>query len=336
MRMYYVIICLFLTLFSYGQKKKEPFRVMFCNVENLFHPSDEKGKCDEEYTPSGSKHWTYSKYKKKISFLTKVIAILGEWEMPSLIGLAEIENQKVLKDIIFSKGMRGYSFIHRESPDIRGIDVALLYKRSEFKPLTRKFYTLDFPFNPRIKSRDIIYVKGLVRGIDTLHVFVNHWPSRRGGSRASEKKRFVAAKLLRTKVDSIYANNSRAKIFIMGDFNDEPVNKSMTMVLKAGKGIKSNTDLVNMASSFYKKSTGTYKFKNRWNILDQIIVSHSMLYSNKGLFCMPNAMKIFSPSFLLERDKTYLGYKPFRTYRGPIYHKGFSDHLPVYLDLYLK
>jgi len=309
---------------------------MFYNVENLFHPKDDKGTMDGEFTPSGNKHWTYNKYNKKISSLLKVIAIVGEWEMPSLIGVAEIENQKVLKDIIFKTGMSDYSFVHRESPDIRGIDVALLYRRSEFKLLSKKFCTLHFSFNPKVKSREIVYVKGLVRNKDTLHVFVNHWPSRRSGSKTSERKRFVAAKMLRSKVDSIYKTNSRAKILIMGDFNDEPKNKSIYQILKAGSYKHSNTDLVNMAYPLGQKGKGTYKYKNRWNMLDQIIVSRHLLKSRKGLFCKSGTMKIFSHPYILEDDKTYYGVKPFRTYRGPIYHKGISDHLPVYLDLYLK
>lgn len=336
MRLYYVIICLLFTLISYGQEKTSPFRVMFYNVENLFHPDDDKHAMDEEFTPKGKKHWSYYKYYKKISSLLKVFAITGEWQMPSLIGMAEIENKRVLKDIIFKQGMRDYSFVHRESPDVRGIDVALLYRRSEFKLISQKFFTLNFTFNPKVKSREILYAKGLVRSKDTLHVFINHWPSRRSGSKTSERKRFVAARMLRSKVDSVYSTNPCAKILIMGDFNDEPNNKSIRQVLKAESYKHINTDLVNMASPLSKRGKGTYKYKNMWNMLDQIIVSRSMVKLRKGLYTKPNTMKIFKHPIVLEDDKTYFGQKPFRTYRGPIYHKGISDHLPVYLDLYLK
>ena len=331
-----LIISLLFTLALYGQEKNVPIRVMFYNVENLFHPQDDKGAMDGEYTPLGNKHWTYKKYNKKINSILKVFSTLGEWNMPCLIGLAEIENQKVLKDIIFKKGMRDYSFVHRESPDIRGIDVALLYRNSEFKLISQKFFNLHFSFNPKVKSREILYVKGIVRNADTLHVFVNHWPSRRNGSKVSEKKRFVAANILRAKIDSICTRNKSANIFIMGDFNDEPMNVAVRNVLKAGPYRHSNNDLVNMAYPLSQRGKGTYKYKNKWNMLDQIIVSPSLLKSRKGLFCKPGTMKIFMHPYILEDDKTYYGVKPFRTYRGPIYQGGVSDHLPVYLDLYLR
>ncbi len=307
---------------------------MFYNVENLFHPSDDPKVMDSDFTPNGKMGWSFYRYNRKIASLLKVFAIVGEWEMPSLIGLAEIENDKVLKDIIFKKGMKGYSFIHKDSPDIRGIDVALLYKREDFKVLSKRFFRLNFPFNTRIKSRDILYAKGLVMSKDTLHVFVNHWPSRRGGSRASENKRVLAANVLKSKIDSIYQLEHNANILIMGDFNDEPSNKSLQKVLMAEYYKHETPYLINMAIPLSKQGEGTYKYRNKWNMFDQIILSPNMLNSDNKLYTEPNGMKIFRHKIVLEQDKTYIGDKPFRTYRGPIYYRGISDHLSVYLDIY--
>lgn len=309
---------------------------MFYNVENLFHPHDEPKVMDGEFTPKGKKAWSFYRYNRKIASLLKVFAIVGEWDMPSLIGMAEIENSKVLNDIIFKKGMEDYSFVHQDSPDIRGIDVALLYRRSEFRLLAKRFFRLNFPFNKDIKSRDILYAKGIVRNKDTLHVFVNHWPSRRSGSKASERKRIVAANMLKSKVDSIYKSNPEANILIMGDFNDEPHNKSVQKVLMAEYSRHHNPYLINMAMPLSKRGEGSYKYRNNWNMLDQIIISPNMLKQGNSMYTKPKAMKIFRHRIVLEQDKTYFGDKPFRTYRGPIYHKGISDHLPVYLDLYLN
>ncbi|MFA9370507.1 MAG: endonuclease/exonuclease/phosphatase family protein [Labilibaculum antarcticum] len=321
--------------------KRGDFRLIFYNVENLFDCFDDTLTLDNEFLPMGVRNWTWEKYKKKSQKVAKVILAAGGWEFPDLIGLCEIENRFVL-DGIFKIGYlnnTGYEIIHRESPDRRGIDVALVYQPETFHPIDTSYLRLVYEGDSISTTREILYVKGKTHTEDTLHVFVNHWPSRWGGQLESENRRISAAKLLKEKVSEILADNSNALIVIMGDFNDYPDNKSLHNELNAMSPEKEicNNKLYNLAHPFLNKTgIGSHKYHGKWGMLDQFIVSGALLNKSGVLYCEPNNMSLFKPEFLLETDHTYFGRKPFRSFVGYKFNDGFSDHLPIILDLWRK
>lgn len=316
-------------------------RLMFYNCENLFDTENDSLTNDEEFLPNGDRFWNDYKYKSKLNKISKVIIAAGGWNAPELVALCEIENRKVLDDLNGRTQlyMANYSIIHKESPDKRGIDVALFYQKKNFKPLHTQFIQVDFPFDGSRPTRDILYTKGLAHGSDTLHIFVNHWPSRWGGQLESENKRVFVASLLRQKVDSILINTSNAKIIIVGDLNDEPNNKSVHEELNAKLSLNAlnKNELYNLTYIANKGSdNGSHRYRANWGILDHIIVSGALLIPNNLLFTNVQASLIFKAPFLLEKDDNYLGQKPFRTFIGYKYNDGYSDHLPVLLDLNMK
>lgn len=314
------------------------FRVMFYNVENLFDTIDEPGKNDEEYLPEGSRYWTPYRFRQKLLTIYKVVAAAGEWDAPDVIGLCEVENRFVLELLRELTPLVNipYNIIHRDSPDVRGIDVALMYRPDKMEIIDSAFFTLVFPHEPTIKTREILYAKGLLSN-DTLHFFVNHWPSRLGGAQA-ELSRMFTGSFLRKRVDSLFKVNPRAKIIIMGDFNDEPNDRSLTEGLGALTTKADITeDLYNlMAPVKQNTSLGTHKYQGQWAILDQFIVSAALLQKNTGVFTTHNAAKIMMQDFLLIEDEIYSGQRPYRTYDGFRYAGGFSDHLPITLDLWIN
>ncbi len=315
---------------------KDYIRFMFYNVENFFDTTDDPTTNDNEFTPEGQMHWTQDRYIAKRNAIFRVIANVGEWEPPTFIALCEIENRSVLNDLIKGTPLSKYAYqiVHQESPDQRGIDVALLYRSAHVTCLTKQFIRIRFPDN-RKRTRDILYATFLISKTDTLHVFVNHWPSRSGGQRQSDPSRTLAASLVRSKVDSIFRHRPLANIIISGDFNDEPLDKSIIKTLNALTDTAQNksSSLFNLMAYKMKEKTGTIKYQGKWSIFDQMIVSGGLL-TGKASTSVEQCY-IFRADYLLEPDKRYSGVKPFRTYIGPKYNKGFSDHLPVYLDISL-
>jgi len=253
--------------------------------------------------------------------------------------MCEVENDYVLKKLIYETPLKNshYRIIHYDSPDARGIDVALLYRPDRFRVLTSKPVRVRFPFDTNSATRDILYVKGVIFGNDTVHLFINHWPSRMGGYTESTPRRNYVASLLRTAIDTINAHHTDANIVIMGDFNDEPDNESLLHILKARTDTQDlrTADLVNLMSFKLKEwNIGTIKYQGKWSIFDQFIVSRNMVASHNNLFTRIEDAHIFKGNFLLEDDARYLGSKLNRTYVGPVYHGGYSDHLPIYLDIW--
>lgn len=313
-------------------------RIMFYNVENLFDTENEPGKNDDEFTPEGTRYWTTYRLWQKLVSIYKVIAAAGSWDAPEVIGLCEVENRFVLEALRDQTPLRNipYKIIHRHSPDARGIDVALMYRSDKITIIDSAFFTIVFPNDPGVKTREILYVCGVSMS-DTLHFFVNHWPSRLGGASA-EQNRNHSGMVLRTKVDSLFMLNRNAKIIIMGDFNDEPVDRSLTeglgAITREGKDADKLYNL--MAPLKQTSSLGSHKYQGQWTILDQFIVSGSLLQQKKGLFTNFYAARILMEDFLLTEDEVYSGIRPFRTYDGYRYAGGFSDHLPVILDLYIR
>ena len=314
-------------------------RIMFYNVENLFDTYDDSLKVDEEFTTEGVRHWSKGRYYKKLNNISKVMTAIGQWELPEIVGLCEIENRFVLEGLIKQTALKKYPYriIHKESPDRRGIDVGLLYRKDKFTPIEYEAVKITFPFDANRPTRDILYVKGYNHSNDTLHIFVNHWPSRWGGQIETDRKRVYVASILRHKVDSLFKEDINPNIIIMGDLNDYPDNKSVKEALNAKNkfDIIINEELYNLAYYLQEeKGKGTHKYQGEWGVLDQIIVSGSLLNQKNNIHMTVNDAHVFDAPFLLEPDEHFVGSKTFRTYVGFKFHDGFSDHLPVYLDLY--
>jgi len=327
------LLIIFSVTSVYSQQKK--FRAVFYNVENLFDTKHDTLKNDLEFTPNGSRFWNNYKFYNKINRIQKTIAAIGEWTPVSFIGLCEIENINCLYKLLNNTNFISvpYKIVHHESPDTRGIDVALLYNSNNAKLLYQNFLKVTIENDYRFKTREILYAKFLVDNKDTIHFFINHWPSRFGGEIASNYKRVKAASILRKKVDSLFSINLESKILIMGDFNDEPKNQSLKETLRATipKFEFSDTILYNLSNKndFY----GTHKYQGNWAILDQIIISGSLLNASTGAKCNKIDYNIANFDFLLEDDILHSGKKPKSTYYGFKYNDGFSDHLPVYIDI---
>lgn len=325
---------------AFERKNEQALRIAFYNVENLFDTINDPNTNDEEFLPTSDRKWDGFKYYEKLDHIYKTLTALGGWDAPAIIGFCEIENRFVLNELVTKtpwKKLR-YNIIHEDSPDRRGIDVGLIYRAEKFRPLKHEAIRLHFPFDTAAKIRDILYVKGLVFKKDTLHVFVNHWPSRSGGQAASEPRRIFAAQKIRHYVDSICSKDPEANIIIMGDFNDEPGDKSLLEGLKAKptKEELNGCDLYNSSYPYFKQGKGTEKYKEHWAVLDQIILSSALVTRNRGLVVENGVSYIFDAPWLLEEDTKYIGTMPFRTYAGPRYLGGYSDHLPVFVDIIKK
>lgn len=338
----FTVILLFLGLYTCAQTEKPArghLRIMFYNAENLFDTQDDSLKNDDEFLPEGKKYWTSRKYYKKLNNIGKVITAVGGWEAPEIVGLCEIENFFVLDGVLRYGVLKNqkYEIIHYESPDMRGIDVAMLYRPDKFTLLYSEPIRIDFPFGRSKATRDILYVKGTAHN-DTLHFFVNHWPSRWGGQLESEERRIHVARILRHRIDSLNQATPHAKIIIMGDLNDYPHNTSIEKTLQAHGQYNNlqNNELYNLAVHLQKKGFWTHKHECQGGILDQIIVSGTLLNSSTKLSTTLNDVHVFDAPFLLEDDPNCPNPRTFRTYIGYKFHDGFSDHLPTYIDLHLK
>lgn len=316
---------------------EEQLRFVFYNVENLFDTADDPNKQDEAFTPAGQNHWTPKRYQNKLHRISKSILATGGFDAPDMIGLCEIENRTVLEDLTKTTALSTYDYgiIHQESDDNRGIDVAFLYRRDRVKILDYHYLKIKFKDSTERPTRDILMLHILLPNQDTLHAFINHWPSRYGGHLATEHKRMAAALTVRAKIDSLLYKNPQAKIVICGDFNDHPQDDSIVKGLKAlpDKGEESG-DLYNLMWS-KRLTEGTHKFAGEWGVLDMFIVSTG-LYRNEKSTTQVLSCKIFKEDFLLVKEDVQLGHRPFRTYQGPKYLGGFADHLPIILDLKLS
>lgn len=301
------------------------FRVGFYNVENLFDIQDDPQTQDNDFLPTGANRWTLERYKDKIDKLSSVIVKLS----PQIMGLAEIENSIVLRDIIEStkNSDHEFGFVHYDSPDYRGIDVGLLYQKNNFEIIKKNSYSI-----PKLNTRSILYVKGRIIGwAREIHLFITHFPSRIGGKVKSEKNRLLVANQLRNYMDEILQENPGAEIIVMGDFNDEPGDKSIYEVLNAKDDVINQNDFLNPAYSMAEEGLGSYLYRGQWDMLDQILLS-SKLADREALDYVAGSFSIYSPEWLLQSEGKYKGY-PSRTYAGSKYLGGYSDHLPVYLDL---
>lgn len=331
------LIALF--LISNGQSsswnKKNNLTIASYNIENLFDTINTPGKFDEEFTPGSDKKWNTERYQTKLNNLAKVISSINPYELPEIIGIVEAENKEVLIDLANTDALRSakYEVILDEGPDARGIDCGLIYNPKDFKYLTHKTLTVRFPFAQNKRTRDILYVKGKVKK-EEIHLFVNHWSSRRGGQEKSEPKRIESAKVLKHSVDSILKIDPDAKIVMMGDFNDEPSNKSIFEVLNAGN-YKSDKLLVNTVFQYEAEKKGTYYFRGNYDQIDHIITSRGLINQKNGFRLLHANSFIHNPDFLCFTNKS--GDKtPSRTYGGKNYYGGYSDHFAIYATFIIK
>lgn len=310
-------------------------RVMFYNVENLFDTYDDSLTEDNDFLPDGLMRWNLTRYNKKINSIFKTIIAAGEWDPPALVGFCEIENRRVLEDLIYKTNLSkfDYSIIHKESPDRRGIDVCLIYRKTLAHLISYKYWTPQELKNNDFNSRSVLYIK-MAFSSDTLHLIVNHWPSRRGGVLAGEDKRLQVSSMVKEKIDSIFNSNTKnARIILLGDFNCTPEDQIIRSLI-----LSSDSDriLLNLSGRIKERDSGTYRYMGRWEMIDQVIVSRGLLECESGLYTDANFLKIFRPDFLLKKDSKYPGLSPFSTYSGYRYQGGFSDHLPVILDLKIR
>ena len=332
-----VLIIVFLSVSCTTEEVR--YQVAFYNLENLFDTIDTRGVRDTEFTPDGDKEWDTQRYEKKLNNMASVIVDLAEaeeMEAPAIVGLCEMENREVLEDLVNTSPLNDFDYriVHVNSPDRRGIDVALIYRSEYFDvehvhPVPLMIENED---GERIYTRDQLVVSGLLDG-EEVHFIVNHWPSRYGGRERSEPFRRAAARLSRSIVDSIQDHHARADVVVMGDLNDDPDNASVQDHLKAGvtpQPVESDS-LYNSFAPLFFEGRGTLCYRGVWNMFDQLILTPGLLHDTNGSLYFEKA-GVFDEEFLRQQEGDYDGY-PFRTFVGDWYHGGYSDHFPAYIIL---
>ena len=342
------LVCLVMTATALAQN--DPVRVAFWNMENFFDPFVDSTKTYNAFTEDGMQHWTKSRFYRKRNNMYKAILAMSENHPIGILGMCEVENEYVLSVLFEQTPLKkhNYRWVHYEGPDKRGIDPAIVYSLDHFQLVESAVFPYYNPEDTAYHSRDILYAKfvavgpstgsGASANTDTIHIFVNHWPSRYSGELETVGSRSCSASLLRAKVDSIVAaapEGYQPKIIMMGDLNDCPTDPSVYDVLRARHPSEMEEGcLVNL---FGKNDglgfEGTLKHQADWQVFDQIIVTSAVMDDRVGFHYQEGSARIFAADFLFEDDETYHGKKLFRTYIGPHYFGGFSDHLPVYIDL---
>jgi predicted extracellular nuclease len=319
MKYFTIILLLFFSVNLYPQ---ESFFAAFWNVENLFDTIDQPGVDDAEFLPGSEKKWDDSRFRQKLINLSSVIMSMNRGKGPDLLGMCEIENKAVIDSLIFYLNP-GYEIVHIESPDNRGIDNAFIYRKDKFSLL---YYSADTVNLGKENTRSILYGR-LVFKEDTISVYVNHWPSRRGGEAISEPKRIKAAETLKQSVSRKKYNDF---VLMMGDFNDEPENISVDSVLNAGPA-SGNKNFINLAYEKSLRGEGSYKYRENWNMLDQIIISRN----GTSIKYVEDSFEVYKPEFIITLTGSYAG-APKPTYGGSRYLGGYSDHFPVTAEFHIK
>jgi hypothetical protein len=332
MRGKWILIMGAIFCFIVAQVHGQEARVVFYNVENLCDTEDDPATRDDEFLPEGEKHWTQERFRRKIVHIYQTLVALGGGEMPAVIGLCEIENKDVLMRLVYDTPLRqlNYRIIHRDSPDARGMDVALLYRPDLFELDSSSW--LRVPLKGTETTREILMVEGRMWGDVPCVIYVNHWPSRFSGAGSSNPKRIAAASMLAASIKDLVAEKKDINIIIMGDFNDEPRDESMQAIGKIldYEQATEHIRLINLSvKTALTEIEGTLKHQGTWNVFDQFLVSGSIFSGTGGCRLLSEKTEVFRAGFLLEADMTYTGVKPFRTYSGPAWKDGFSDHLPV-------
>lgn len=336
----WLILCVLVGWSSVLHGSPDTFRIVSYNVENLFDNRHDTLKSDLDYTPEGTHHWTYRRYQAKVERIAQVLTAIGGWHAPILVGLCEVENARCLHSLCWCLRRYHYRYIHYESPDERGIDVALLYDSTRFHLLHSEPVPIPLPSAP---TRDILYVQGTILpdtkalpsknphdptphlpdtafvGIyapaDTLHLFVCHFPSQLGGTSETAWKRDMATSVLQSRIDSILTASPSARVIVMGDMNSAPADNLSGMT----------NLMLPLAGEAPLGTRGTHKYKGIWTFLDQFYISEALKAYTSTY--------VFAPSWLLEPDEKYLGTKPRRTFNGYHYQDAYSDHLPIVLQI---
>ncbi|UBM61830.1 endonuclease/exonuclease/phosphatase family protein [Candidatus Sulfidibacterium hydrothermale] len=339
MKKYFIGIVLFIAILTYlvsscRKDEMKPFSVAFYNVENLFDTIDNPNTRDNDHLPDSKIPWNTKRYKTKLEHIAKVMAAMNAPGFPTVFGLAEVENKQVVEDLIHTGKLKDahYKILHKDSPDERGIDVALLYQPKIYKPVKTRFIRIRFPSEPDNPTRDILYSKGLVYGMDTIHIFVNHWVSRYGGKEKTDALRRFTGHMLRLLADSIFNVDPNANILIMGDLNDNPTDKSLTEGLGAiePRPPFAKKRLYNLAILPYKAGKGSLYYKH-WDLFDQVIVSTALVGGYNGIKTDVNQEEVFKKDWMLYHPKKGPAV-PNRT-AGRHYYGGYSDHLPVMVKM---
>jgi len=337
-----IILC-FLFLLNVNAQEKKKFKihtVAFYNLENLFDTINDPNKFDEASPMMELKANRSEVYKKKVHNMARVISEIGTDvanNSPAILGVSEVENREVMEDVINDPLLlsKDYGIVHFHSPDARGIDVGLFYQKALFTPITTSSHELkifDDITRERVYTRDQLLVSGKLDG-ELIHLIVSHWPSRSGGEARSRSKRVAAATLNKRIIDSLQSINPYAKIFTMGDLNDDPINASVKDVLKAKKD-KEDVELkgiYNPFENFYKKGLGTTAYRDAWSLFDQIMITKPLLEKDFSSYRFYKA-GIFNENYLIQKSGQYKGY-PFRSFGYGGFTDGFSDHFPVYIYL---
>ena len=339
----FFILLVFVSSIAFAQQKKQykVNTIAFYNVENLFDTENDPITYDDDRTPDGKDHWTEEIYQAKLKNMAKVISEIGAdvtGTSPAIVGLCETENRKVLEDLVNQESLLGkeYGIVQFDSPDRRGIDVALIYQKKLFTPTNYKAHELLIYDNvdptKRIFTRDQLVVSGMLDG-EKMHFIVNHWPSRSGGEARSRQKRISAAKLNKHIMDSIFVQEPYAKIITMGDFNDDPTSPSVRDVLKPKKKRENvgTKQLFNPMEEMFKNGLGTLAWRDGWNLFDQMILSSELTKKDYTSYRFYKA-GIYNKSYLANSKGQYKGY-PYRSFGNGSFTGGYSDHFPVFVYL---
>lgn len=320
---------------SFAQTQKQ-ITVSLYNCENFFDTKDDPNKKDDEFLPESPMKWDETRYMNKLTKIAQVLdSTVAGPELPSLIGLVEVENKEVLEDLISKSQLKQktYGVLCTDSPDERSIDVGLLYDKSTFTLVDFKEINATNPKIGDYKTRNVLFATLKVANGDVFYVFVNHWPSRREGEKESEPRRIYAAEQVRGKINELQKKDKNAKIIVMGDFNDHPDNNSIMNTLKANDTPKEKGDLYNAYYTLDKNKQGTHYYDKEWRVLDQIIVSQGFINCKKGYKFDPKHAYILRKDFVLFKNNKTGEERPNRTYSGEKYYNGYSDHLSVYITL---
>jgi endonuclease/exonuclease/phosphatase family metal-dependent hydrolase len=334
---------LFLTVISCAQETDNYIFIGQWNLENLFDTIDDPKIQDEEFLPEGAKEWNEERLEKKMYNISRIIRTMNNGNGPDLLGVCEVENETVLRRMVKEfLSDQSFEIAYLESPDTRGIDNGLIFNSAKFLVLNNEGLKVDLDSGGQ--TRLILHTTLLFEGRDTIHYYVNHWPSRRGGEQESEWRRITAANVLRKSIDEILNKNNSAKIIIVGDFNDEPNNESVLKYLKAQPLLcdsaaisdleeDNESDLFNLSYKLWSEGFGSFMYQQDFNMLDQIITSKDLLIGN-DLNYECGTFKVYNHELMITRTGKFKD-APFPTYGGSRYLGGYSDHFPVVAKLKL-
>ena len=332
------ILCVSAMLIAFAQK---PYKVVFYNLENLFDTINDPNKNDEEYLPEGARKWTTYRYNQKLENMSRVLFDIAakDRNFPTVIGVSEIENRLVLEDLLATPKLAkaNYRIVHYDSPDRRGVDCAFFYRPDKFKLEGSEAHNISFPGRPNFLTRDLVAMWGKIEG-EPFYFIVSHWPSRLGGKERSQYSRDFVAEKCKHICDSVHKANPATKVVIMGDFNDDATDKSVTHVLGAKGNINKldKNDMFNPFHDMLKAGYGTLAYRDSWNLFDNIVVSENLATASTGTLKIQKAEgskfygNIFISPYMIQKEGQYKNY-PLRSFVGSNFQNGYSDHFPVYI-----